>query len=121
MTFSYFMSGSGLGNLTVLVMTEMGQPDQLCQIRGDEQDQKFKRWNTMSVGVVGSTTLDSWVIVITATVGEPGLGEKDFTFPSTIYRSSAAHQGEEVSSTDYCNTPLYTRRAVKWVFMDCLR
>ena len=54
-------------------------------------------------------------------LGEPGLGEKEFTFPSTVYRSSAAHQGEEVSSTDYCNTPLYTRRAVKWVFMDCLR
>ena len=75
MTFSYFMSGSGLGNLTISVMTELGQPDRLCQIRGDQQDQKMKRWNTMSVGVVGSTTLDSWMIVITATVGEVAMGD----------------------------------------------
>ena len=75
MTFSYFMSGPGLGNLTISVMTEMGQPDQLCQIRGDQQDQMMKRWNTMSVGVVGSTTLDSWMIVITATVGEVAMGD----------------------------------------------
>ena len=56
-------------------------------------------------------------------LGEQGLGEKDFTFPSTVYRSSAAHQGEEVRRNGDCDTHLYTRRAGKgWadksVFLD---
>ena len=48
-------------------------------------------------------------------LGEQGLGEKDFAFPSTVYRSSAAHQGEEVRSNSHgvCDTHLYTRRAGK--------
>ena len=41
---------------------------------------------------------------------ELGLGGKDYMYPATFYKDSAAHQGEEVSHhntlTSYWNSPL---------------
>ena len=69
------MYGSGLGNLTISATPSGGQPSQLVSIKGQDVAQDMLRWEKMTVSVVGSTTMDDWVIVIGATVGKPGQGD----------------------------------------------